>query len=461
MQLISPLIDSHAHLDHSQLRGDLEGVLQRAGEAGIRAILSVGCDLQSSRDNVALARQHEQVYATVGIHPHDAGDWNEQAGAELRRLAADPKVVAIGEIGLDYYYDRAPREVQRAAFRGQLRLARELGKPVVIHDRDAHAEVLQILREERAGENGGVLHCFSGDLAMARECLELGFFISFTGTLTYPKNAAAREIVAVLPLERLLVETDCPYLAPQTYRGKRNEPAYVRHTAEEIARIKGLSLEDVARITSLNVHRLFGFGPVDLSSKIAYRIRNALYLNITNRCTNSCRFCAKFSDFTVKGHQLRLPHEPTAAEVIAAMGEVEGIDEVVFCGYGEPLLRLELIREVATWLKQRGVKVRINTDGQANLVYGRNILPELAGLVDAVSVSLNAADAETYQHWCQSRFGAAGFGAVKEFLRLAKEHIPSVTASAVTLPGLDIEACRQVAAELGVEFREREYNEVG
>jgi len=461
MALNSPLIDSHAHLDHSRLRAELDEILQRAGEAGVRAILSVGCDLQSSRDNVELARRHEQVYATVGIHPHEATEWNSAAEAELRQLASDPKVVAIGEIGLDYFYDHSPREVQREAFRGQLRLARSLGKPVVIHDRDAHSEVLQILQEEGAGEIGGVLHCFSGDLDMARACLELGFFISFTGTITYPKNTEAREIVAALPVDRLLVETDCPYLAPQKYRGKRNEPAFVRHTAEEIARIKGLSLEDVARITSLNVHRLFGFGPVDLQSKIAYRIRNSLYLNVTNRCTNSCRFCAKFSDFTVKGHQLRLPHEPTAAEVIAAMGDLTGINEVVFCGYGEPLLRLELIREVAAWLKQRNLKVRINTDGQANLVYGRNILPELQGLVDAVSVSLNAADSATYQHWCQSRFGEEGYGAVREFLQLARQVIPSVTATAVTLPGLDIEACRQVAQELGVEFREREYNEVG
>lgn len=461
MALTSPIIDSHAHLDHSRFQDDLDEVLQRAGEAGIRAILSVGCDLQSSVANHDLANRYEQVYATVGIHPHEAAEWNQQAAQQLRQLAADPKVVAMGEIGLDYYYDRAPRETQRQAFRGQIRLARELGLPIVVHDRDAHEEVLQILREEGAGEIGGVLHCFSGDLAMAKACLELGFYISFTGTITYPKNAEAREIVAALPIDRLLVETDCPYLAPQKFRGKRNEPAHVRMTAEQIASIKGLTLEDVARITSLNVHRLFGFGPVDLSSKIAYRIRNSLYLNITNRCTNACRFCAKFSDFTVKGHQLRLPHEPTAAEVMAAMDRLEGIDEVVFCGYGEPLLRLDLIREVATWLKARNIKVRINTDGQANLVYGRNILPELAGLVDALSVSLNAADAETYQHWCQSRFGEAGYGAVKEFLRLAKETIPSVTATAVTLPGLDVEACRQVAQELGVEFREREYNEVG
>ncbi len=200
---------------------------------------------------------------------------------------------------------------------------------------------------------------------------------------------------------------------------------------------------------------------VDQRTRIAYMIRNSLYLNITNRCTNRCTFCAKFEDFTVKGHQLCLEHEPTASEVIAAIGDPTGFDEVVFCGYGEPLLRLDLVKEVAGWLKRRGMTVRINTDGQANLVHGRNILPELAGLVDVLSVSLNAADAASYQRICQSACGEAGYAAILEFLREATHHIPTVIATAVTVPGIDIAACRRVAGELGVEFRERIFNEVG
>jgi TatD DNase family protein len=401
------------------------------------------------------------IYAAVGIHPHDALQATDEGLAELRALCAQPKVVAVGEIGLDFYRDRAPREAQRDAFRRQLRLAREVGLPVIVHDRDAHEEVLATLREERAGEIGGVLHCFSGDLAMARACMAMGFYLSFPGTITYPKNEAAREVVAGVPVDQTLVETDCPYLAPQAHRGRRNEPAFVRHTAEMIAQVKGLTVEDVARVTTLNAFTLFGIGEADRTTKIAYRIRNALYLNVTNRCTNACTFCPKFKDFTVKGHHLRLEHEPTAAEVLRAIGDPTRYEEVVFCGYGEPLIRLELVKEVAAWLKAKGVKVRINSDGQANLVHGRDILPELEGLIDAVSVSLNAPDAETYQRLCRSKFGAAGYGGVKDFLAGAKRHIPSVTATAVALPGVDMAACRKVAAELGVEFREREYNEVG
>jgi len=454
------LVDTHAHLDSGQFRADLDAVLARAADHGVGTILTVGCDLPSSRVSIELAARYPQVWASVGIHPHDAETVDARALAELTELAQAGKVVAIGETGLDFFRDRAPRDRQRQAFRAQIRLARQLGKPLIVHDRDAHDEIVAILRDEGASEVGGVMHCFSGDLALARQCIAMGFFISFAGPLTYP-NSALREVAAALPVDVMLVETDCPYLAPQPFRGKRCEPAHVSATAAALAALKGLSPDDVARVTSLNALRLFGIGDVDQRTRIAYTIRNSLYLNVTNRCTNHCTFCAKFKDFTVKGHQLCLEREPAAAEVIAAVGDPAGYDEVVFCGYGEPLLRLELVKEVAAWLKGRGVRVRINTDGQANLVHGRNILPELGGLVDVISVSLNAADAATYQRVCQSIYGEAAYAAVLEFLREARHYIPAVIATAVTLPGIDIAACRRIAGELGVEFRERIYNEVG
>jgi len=460
MTTLPLLVDTHAHLDSSQFRDDQAEVIARAQAQGISHILTIGCDLESSRASVAIALRHPDIYAAVGVHPHDAAGFNAVVRRELKRLAQEDKVVAIGEIGLDYYRDRSPREAQRKAFTDQLALARELDLPVIVHDRDAHDDVLAILADAGAGLNG-VLHCFSGDAAMARRCLELGLYISIAGPVTYPKNDGLQEVVRAISIDRLLVETDCPYLAPQAHRGKRNEPAYVRRTAEKIAELKGLSLQDVARITSLNAWRLFGIGDIDQSSKIAYAIRTSLYLNITNRCTNSCTFCAKFRDFTVKGHQLCLEREPDVAEIKAAVGDPTAWEEVVFCGYGESLLRLEVVKEIAAWLKTKGIKVRINTDGQANLVYGRNILPELAGLVDSLSVSLNAPDAATYQKWCRSDFGEAGYAAVKDFLRLAREVIPEVTATAVALPGLDLDACRRVAENLGVAFRPREYNELG
>ncbi|MBP1728183.1 MAG: hydrolase, TatD family [Deltaproteobacteria bacterium] len=312
-----------------------------------------------------------------------------------------------------------------------------------------------------ASRVGGVLHCFSGDAAMAGECVALGFYISIPGTVTYPANTALHEVVRQTKIEHMLLETDCPYLTPIPHRGKRNEPAYVRLAAEKVAELKGLTLADVARITTRNTAQLFRIAGMDYNATLAYKIRNSLYLNITNRCSNHCTFCAKFEDFTVKGHQLLLDHEPTTAEVLAAIGSRSDFDEVVFCGYGEPLLRLDLVKEVAAVLKSRGTKIRINTDGQANLVYGRNILPELAGLADTVSVSLNAADAATYGALCNTPFGDIGFQGVCDFLQEAVRHIPNVVATAVTVPGVDIAAVKRLALSLGVQFREREYAEVG
>ncbi len=458
---LPPLVDSHAHLDDPRFTSDLEDVLEKTCEERIHYIISVGSNLESSLINVELASCYPQVFAAVGIHPHDAGSVSDETLHEIEKLArTNPKVVAIGETGLDFYYDHSPRNVQESAFRRHLQLARSLKLPIIIHDRDAHDDVLRILKDEYGGEKiRGVLHCFSGDRGFAKKCLDLGLYLSFAGPLTFPKNEELREVVKSLPAERILVETDCPYLAPQGHRGKRNEPALVRVTAEKIAELKNLSMEDISRITNLNVYRLFGIGKVDQSTRIAYRIRDSLYLNITNRCTNACIFCAKFRDYTVKGHCLQLDHEPDATEVKKAIGDPTQFQEVVFCGYGEPLLRLELIKDIARWLKEKGIRVRVNTDGQANLVHGRNILPELKGLVDAISVSLNAPDAETYQHLCRSSFKLEAYPAVLDFIREAKNHLPSVTASVVGLPEVDQEACRHIAEELGVNFRVRQYVE--
>ena len=456
------LIDSHAHIYGKEFHADFAEMLQRAADAGVSHIITVGADLESSRQACDLAARYEQIHCAVGIHPHDADRVTDKCYEVVRELATQhPKVVAIGEIGLDFYRDRSPRDVQETVFRRFIRLARELSLPVIVHDRDAHDRVMAILREEKADEVGGVLHCFSGDLAMARECVEMGFFISIPGTVTFPSNESLREVVRGIKIEHLLLETDCPYLSPVPHRGKRNEPAHVRLTAEKVAELKGLSLYDVGRITSFNTRRLFGIGNAPQTSRIAYRIRNSLYLNITNRCSNRCSFCAKFDDFTVKGHYLHLEHEPDFAEVMAAIGDPSAYDEVVFCGYGEPLLRLDLIKEVAASLKTKGIRIRVNTDGQGNLVHGRNILPELAGLIDTVSVSLNAADAETYAQLCNTPFGDKGFYGVCSFLSEAKNYIPNVVATAVTVPRLNIAEIQRLAESLGVEFRAREYAEVG
>lgn len=453
--------DTHAHLDIPPLRESEADVVARARAAGVTRLVTVGIDLDSSARAVEIAHRHEGVHAAVGVHPHDAATLSAEALAGLERLSTCDKVVAIGETGLDYYRDRCPRDVQRDAFRRQVRLALRVGLPLVVHDRDAHEDVLSILREEGAGEAGGVLHCFSGDLAMAREVVAMNFLVSIPGTVTYKNAESLAEVVRGLPLEKLLIETDCPYLSPVPHRGKPNEPAFVPLVAARIAELKGVAPEDVARVTTLNAMRLFRI-PVDEAVRVSYKIRNSLYLNLTNRCTNACVFCAKRNDFHVKGHLLQLADEPTVQAVLDEVGDPTAYDEVVFCGFGEPLLRLEEVKAIARALKARGAKIRINTDGLASRVHGRDVLPELAGLVDALSVSMNAGDAETYARICPNRYGAASFPALLDFLREAPRHVPSVTATAVALPGLDTDAIRRLAESIpGIVFRLRPYDEVG
>ena len=257
------LADTHAHLDLPELEPDLDGVLARAREAGVALIINVGIGLENSRQVLATARRLPGVRATVGIHPHAAHSLNEGDLEALTPVAADPLVVAIGEIGLDFYRRRSPEETQKHWFRKQLEWAYGLGKIVVIHTREATPATLKILQESRAQLHGGVMHCFGGSWEDARAFLDLGFYLSFAGPLTYPQAKALREVAGKAPLNRLLIETDCPYLPPQPWRGKRNEPAYVAATARQLAEVKGLSLEDAARATWENSLKAFGLEEKD------------------------------------------------------------------------------------------------------------------------------------------------------------------------------------------------------
>lgn len=254
------LIDSHAHIQMKEFAADLPAVVSRAREAGVEKIVVVGGagDLSSNDAALELARSHDGLFATVGMHPHDAKEVSEEELKRLKQLAADPKTVAVGETGLDFYYNHSPREVQIDLFSRFIQMARETGLPLVVHDREAHREIADCLRGQGGGEVRGVIHCFTGDYEAAREFLDLGFYISFSGILTFKNADLLREVARRLPLEKILVETDSPYLAPVPHRGRRNEPAFVRLVAEALARLKGLSLEEVARATGQNTRRLFG-----------------------------------------------------------------------------------------------------------------------------------------------------------------------------------------------------------
>lgn len=483
------LIDTHCHLEMKEFDPDREEVIRRAREAGIEAMVTIGSDLEGNMGGLELSKKYDFIYSSVGFHPHDAKDFTEEifdrlkgwatgyriqdAGCRLREHHVSgimhhasslknssrlPKVVAIGEIGLDYHYDNSPREVQREAFLKQLAFAREVNLPVIVHSREAKRDTIDVIK--KSGVTNGVFHCFSGDMEMAEQVMEMGFSISVAGPVTFKNARRLRDVAKAIPDEYLLIETDAPYLTPEPFRGKRNEPAYLIHTARAIAELRRISLDDISRITTLNANRLFKTGKVPERGVIAYKIRDSLYLNVTNRCTNKCSFCIRFHSDYVKGHNLRLSDEPTAEELTHEIGDPSRYKEIVFCGYGEPMLRLDLIKDVAAWVKQRRGKVRVNTNGHGNLIHGRNILPELSGLVDSMSVSLDAHDEKTYNIICKPAFKNA-FTGVIDFIKEAKKYIPSVQVTVVTLPEVDIERCRKIAEELGVGFRIRTMDVVG
>ena len=254
------LVDSHAHIDTSRFNVDREAVIRAAVEGGITRIVDPGCDLASSKFALSLAKEHPGVvFAGVGTHPHDATTYSDEVGTYYREMAREPEVVAIGEFGLDYFRMLSPRDVQRAVFCAHLQLARDCDLPCIIHVRDSHNDVIELLRAHGQGLRG-VFHCFSGNVAQAEECLAFNsFMLSFAGPLPRQGNALS-EVAHMAPLDRILVETDSPYLVPQPLRAKRNEPLFVKHIAEKLAEIRGMSFEETAQVTTANAIRLFGLG---------------------------------------------------------------------------------------------------------------------------------------------------------------------------------------------------------
>ena len=454
------LVDSHAHIDASDYDGDRRKILERALSKGVGTIIAVGSDLDSSRKTVDIANSFEEVFAAVGVHPHDVKSVANKSAGPIKVLADNAKVVAIGEIGLDYHYDHSPRKLQKHWFREQIRMAVKIGKPVIVHCRDAGEDVFSILEEERVWRVGGVVHCFTGDAELARKFLGLDLHLGVAGPITFENSDELRSVFADVPIERILVETDSPYLTPSPNRGKRNEPAYTVQVAEKLAEIKGLTLEDVARATSVNVRRLFKIGPCPVPGTIAYPLSGKLYLNITNRCYNACLFCGLLSDRVFVGHDLTLESDPGVEAILEAAGDPDRYEEVVFSGYGEPTTRLEELKQVALELRGRGAKrIRLATNGLGNRVNGRSILPELLGLIDAISVSLQAESPEAYEKVCKTKEIENPYPSVKEFVSEAKRLFGDVEVTAVDMPGIiDIEACEKVAREeLNVSFRRHSF----
>lgn len=462
--------DSHAHLEFPDFSTDLEAIMQRAAEARVAFITTVGTRLTGMPSLHEICKRFPNVFASVGIHPHYSGDVEDASIEAIVKAGDHAKIVAVGETGLDFHYDFSERDVQATVFRNHIQAAKVLDLPLIIHSREAEEATRSILEEEGVPPRGGVLHCFTGSPEMAAWGVDQGLHISFSGVLTFKNGKALRQIAHQVPLDRLLIETDAPYLAPVPNRGKRNEPAFVVHIAETLARVHDLSLEKMAAITTENYRRLFRIAAMTQTMAeaekkthvLAYAIGEGLYINMHRGCTLHCHFCPKWVAPVVHDYDLTLKHAPSAQEILQAMGDFSGYREIVFCGYGEPTLRLETLLTVAREVKkQRNIRIRINTDGLANRVYREDITPRFRGLIDAVSVSLTAQNESLYIRHCQPGLQGS-YQAVLDFLVAVQAHVPEVVATAIDgLEGVDVEACRKMAEGLGATFRKRTLNQVG
>ncbi len=454
------LIDTHCHLDFNDFDMDRDDVIDRAKKIGVIGIINVGSSIDGTRRSIELAKAHDIVYATLGVHPHEAKTVSDKIITDFKALSKEKKVVAIGEVGLDFYRNLSTREEQESSFKKFIYLALDLNLPLIIHAREAGKEVLSILKKEMKSGIRGVMHCFSDDADFLKECIDLGLYVSFTCNLTFKNAKNLREAASNMPIEKLLLETDAPFLAPQEFRGLRNEPAYLTYLADEWAALLGLSTNDIARITTHNANRLFKLNPVE-ESKIAYEIRNSLYLNITNRCTNNCNFCIRTQTQFVKGHNLMLEKEPSVSDIIKAAGDPKKYKEIVFCGYGEPTMRLDVIKAVAKNLKSKGARMRLVTNGHGDLINSRPIAEELVDLIDRVSVSLDAEDEDKYNDICKPTFGQRTYKHVLEFIKACVDNGIETEVTCLTLPEVDVKKGGEIAKSIGARFRLRSYGVVG
>jgi len=451
-------IDTHAHLLFPDFNSDLDEVLERAQAAHVRYIINISINPEDSLKAIELVDKYDFLFTSVGIHPNELSELSVSRLNQIKEMTSHPKVIAIGEVGLDFYRKRSSPELQREMFFRFLGLSEETGLPLIFHVRDAWEEAEKIILEKNGAING-VFHCFSGNLSNGLNLIKNGCFLSYTGNITY-KNFRKDEILKKIPLEHVMIETDCPFLTPEPLRGKRNEPVNVVGVAEKLAGLFDLSVEDIGRITSYNAFKLFGIARELNEPRIAYKIRDSLYINGTNKCSCNCVFCDRNKKAVLKGYNLKLKSDPTVEETIKSINKYTGYKEIVFCGYGEPTIRIDYLKNVAQWIKKnKDVKIRLNTNGHGSLINGRNIVPELKGLIDSVSVSLNAENAEKYLKLTRSTYNGKSYDALIEFMKDCKKNGIYVTATAVDYDGVNKEACKSIAEELGVGFRVREYKQ--
>lgn len=450
-------IDTHSHLFLPDFENDLDDVISRAKENQIDRIIVPAINLETARQTLKLAEKYDMIYAAVGVHPHDTKDWNNSWLEEVERLARHRKVIAIGEIGLDYHYDFSPKEKQIEAFKAQLDLAVKLNRPAIIHNRESDEDMMKIISSYCGNNLRAQFHCFNSSLDDALEYIKMNHIVSFTGNITFKKSDELRKILAGISLDNILLETDSPYMTPEPLRGKRNEPAHVRLVAQKIAEIHKTDIGDIAKITSFNAFKFFG---LNHESKISYtyQLGRNLYINITNRCNADCYFCNRKGDAVLHGYNLKMTkdEEPPAEVYTQQIGDPAKYDEIVFCGYGEPTIRWDVVKKIARYVKDNGGRTRMNTNGHGSFINKRDITPEFNGLIDIVSISINTIDPRQYAKIM--RLDTRFFNEMVTFAKNVKRYVEKLVMTVVSIDEIEIEKAREVVEnKFGAEFRVRPY----
>jgi TatD DNase family protein len=419
------MIDSHCHLNLEHFEDDRDITLARAVSDGVTAFMNIGYDRSSLRQTLELLEQYPFMFGAAGVHPHEAAAYNPELDAEVRAALEHPRVVAVGEIGLDFYRDIAPRETQTDVFRKMIALSREKHKPIVIHCRDAFNEVIQTLIDE-GGTYHGIFHAFSAGEAEARSIFQLGFHVGIGGVVTY-KNARLAETVAMLPIEKIVIETDSPYLTPHPWRGKRNEPAFVAHVLRTIARVKNMTVAEVDRITTQNYLDAMGLTPEALPRPV-YKIGEAVYIQ-------------------------------SAAATPSDLDHVapESVTEAVLTGVIDPLDHMENTLAISSRAREKGWRVRVNTSGFANQAAGRDLTKELAGFVDEIDITLFGVNAKQHDELAYPAVGNEGWEVMRDFVRCSVASGIETVCEFVAVPGFEPEPCREFTRQLGARYDIRMY----
>ena len=440
-----------------QYANNISSIIKESEKAGVEKIIVPSSSPESLEQVLNLSNEHANVFGALGIHPHSASAFTDKIKKYIEANLSNKKIIAVGEAGLDFHYNLSPKEVQIAVFKSQIEMAERFNLPLIVHMRKSFDEIKTVFESFKKLPKI-VIHCFSGNSAEAEYFLKKGIYLSFTGTITFEKAKELVDVVRTVPVDKFFLEPDSPYLTPEPYRGETNHPKYVKMIAKEIATIKGIELEDIARITTKNACMFFAL-PFDNSPQFAFHRGKTLYLNLTTDRNTKTDPSYIYRYPYLKGYNLNITKEPTVEELKRTIqNNILKIRNVVFIEHGEPTLRENILKEIAGFAKELKLKTILDTDGLANKYYGRNFALELRTVFDAVNIALNASNPKEYQKFHRPPYGQESFKEVLNFISECSKFIPSVRVSIVNIPGLNLDACINIVKnELKVDFETREY----